>query len=122
MDYSTISNYNSSLATITQMVYAGNDAEYPSDIGLVERTRGMFLPRSIRVSSRLPPRPSARLAGTYGTAQLVTISTTTNGATIRYTTDGSTPSEIAGTVYSSPVTISADLTLQAIAYATGYCG
>ena len=42
-----------------------------------------------------------------------------NGATIRYTTDGTTPSETAGTVYSSPVSITASGTLQAIAYATG---
>ena len=32
-------------------------------------------------------------AGTYSSAQTVTISTTTGGATIRYTTDGTTPSE-----------------------------
>ena len=59
-------------------------------------------------------------AGTYANAQSVTIGTTTNGATIRYTTDGSTPSETAGTVYSSPVSITATLTtLQAIAYESG---
>ena len=58
-------------------------------------------------------------AGTYSAAQNVTISTTTSGATIRYTTDGSTPSETAGTVYSSAVNISANTTLQAIAYETG---
>ena len=54
--------------------------------------------------------------GTYGSAQSVTISTTTGGATIRYTTDGSTPSETQGTVYSSPVNISVNTTLKAIAY------
>ena len=52
-------------------------------------------------------------------AQTVTLSTTTSGATIRYTTDGSTPSETNGTVYSSPVVISATTTLQAIAYLSG---
>ena len=60
------------------------------------------------------------VAGTYGAAQSVTISSTTGGAAIRYTTDGSTPTETAGTVYSSAVSISVDTTLQAIAYATGY--
>ncbi len=54
--------------------------------------------------------------GTYGTAQSVTISTTTSGATIRYTTDGSIPSATNGAVYSSPVTISQNTTLKAIAY------
>ena len=58
-------------------------------------------------------------AGSYGAAQMVTISTTTGGATIRYTTDGSTPSETAGTVYNSAVNITANTTLQAIAYLTG---
>ena len=59
-------------------------------------------------------------AGTYGPAQSVTISTTTSGATINYTTNGTTPSSTVGTVYSSPVTISATCTLQAIAYETGH--
>ena len=59
-------------------------------------------------------------AGTYGSAQSVTISTTTGGASIRYTTNGTTPSSTSGTVYSSPVSISAQCTLQAIAYESGY--
>ena len=50
----------------------------------------------------------------------MTISTTTGGATIRYTTNGTTPSETVGTVYSSAVSISATCTLQAIAYENGY--
>ena len=54
-------------------------------------------------------------AGAYGPAQSVTISTTTGGATINYTTNGTVPSSTVGTVYSSPVAISATSTLQAIA-------
>ncbi len=49
----------------------------------------------------------------------MTISTTTGGATIRYTIDGSTPSETAGTIYSGPVNISSTTTLKAIAYESG---
>ena len=59
------------------------------------------------------------VSGTYIAAQTVTISTTTGGATIRYTTDGSTPGEMAGTLYSSPVILNNLCTLQAIAYETG---
>jgi endoglucanase len=57
--------------------------------------------------------------GSYSTAQTVTVSTTTSGASIRYTTDGSTPTSTTGTLYSGPVTISATSTLKAIAYASG---
>ena len=60
------------------------------------------------------------VAGAYLTAQSVTISTTTGGASIRYTTNGTTPSSTAGTVYSSPVNISATSTLEAIAYKNGH--
>ena len=58
-------------------------------------------------------------AGTYGAAQTVTITTSTGGASIRYTTNGTTPSSTAGTLYSSAVSITANTTLQAIAYETG---
>jgi hypothetical protein len=57
--------------------------------------------------------------GTYNAALPVTIRTTTGGASIRYTTDGSTPSSTAGTLYSSPVSIAATTTLKAIAYRSG---
>ncbi|HUO27854.1 MAG TPA: DUF2341 domain-containing protein, partial [Bryobacteraceae bacterium] len=57
--------------------------------------------------------------GTYAAAQTVTIGTTTPGTSIRYTTDGSTPSETAGTLYSGPITVSSALTLNAIAYGSG---
>ncbi len=59
-------------------------------------------------------------AGTYSAAQNVTITSATGGASIRYTTDGSTPSETAGTLYSGPVNIAKTTTLKAIAYAAGF--
>ena len=43
----------------------------------------------------------------------------TPGATINYTTDGSTPSQSHGTLYSVPLDITSTTTLQAIAYETG---
>ena len=59
------------------------------------------------------------VAGTYTSAQSVTISTTTSGASIRYTVDGSTPTSNTGTLYSSPVNIGVSTTLKAIAYKSG---
>ncbi len=57
--------------------------------------------------------------GTYTAAQSVTISTTTPGATIYYTADGSTPTT-ASTVYGGALTVAASRTLNAIATAPGY--
>jgi len=59
-------------------------------------------------------------AGTYTSAQSVTISTTTPGAAIRYTTDGSMPTNTAGTPYTVPVSVSTSKTIRAIAYKTGW--
>ncbi|HXA15060.1 MAG TPA: chitobiase/beta-hexosaminidase C-terminal domain-containing protein, partial [Opitutaceae bacterium] len=58
-------------------------------------------------------------AGTYSSAQTVIINDSTSGASIRYTTDNSTPSETNGTVYSGSISISSTTTLKAIAYETG---
>ncbi len=57
--------------------------------------------------------------GTYGSSQAVTVTSATSGANIRYTTDGSTPSETNGTIYSGPVSIAMTTLLQAIAYESG---
>ena len=54
-------------------------------------------------------------AGRYENAQTVTIACETSGATIYYTTDGTTPSN-SSTVYSSPLTISETTTVKAVAY------
>ena len=57
--------------------------------------------------------------GTYTSAQSVSITSATSGASIRYTTNGSTPSSTVGTVYSTPLSIGSTTTLKAIAYKSG---
>ena len=58
-------------------------------------------------------------AGVYGNPISVTISSTTPGATIRYTTDGSEPGETS-TLYSTPVAVATTTTLKAKAFASGF--
>ncbi|HET9473507.1 MAG TPA: chitobiase/beta-hexosaminidase C-terminal domain-containing protein, partial [Steroidobacteraceae bacterium] len=58
-------------------------------------------------------------AGTYTETQYVTMTSSSFGAVIVYTTDGSAPSCIKerGTIYSAPVEVTADTTLRAMACA-----
>jgi alpha-tubulin suppressor-like RCC1 family protein len=58
-------------------------------------------------------------SGTYSATQTVSISTTTANATIRYTTDGSAPTE-ASTVYAGPFSIATSTTIKAAAFRSGW--
>ena len=57
-------------------------------------------------------------AGTYTTAQTVSISDSTSAATIHYTTDGSTPTA-SSTKYTAPIAVKSSETISAIAIAPG---
>lgn len=66
------------------------------------------------------------VAGSYGPAQTVTLSTSTGGASLVYTTDGTTPTVTAltctithGTLYSGSLTVSTSQTLNAIGCLSG---
>ena len=59
------------------------------------------------------------VAGTYTSTQTVTLGDSTSGATIYYTTNGTTPTT-SSSVYSSAITVSSTETLEAIATAPGY--
>ncbi len=72
--------------------------------------------------SLLPQAPAPTFnppAGTYATAQSVTLTDSLSGATIYYTTDGSTPNT-SSTVYSGPIAVNASMIISAIAVAPGY--
>jgi hypothetical protein len=58
-------------------------------------------------------------AGTYTSTQSVTLTDTTTGATIYYTTNGTIPTT-SSTVYTGPISVNTTETIEAIAAAPGY--
>ncbi len=57
-------------------------------------------------------------AGTYSQSQTVTIGVATSGATIHYTTDGTTPTA-SSPVYGGPISVTRSMTIRAVAMAGG---
>jgi sugar lactone lactonase YvrE len=80
---------------------------------------------NVRVSLATPAATPtfSPVAGTYSSGQSVTISSTTPGASFVYTTDGTTPKEsggtaTTGTLYTGPIPVGTNLTINAIAFKT----
>ena len=61
-----------------------------------------------------------RVRGRYTTAFNLAITSSTPGAIIRYTTDGSTPTRTAGTIYTAPIAVAATKVVRAFAYKPGW--
>ena len=89
-------------------------------IGSITYVAPTFTVNGTAVAQSPAATPTISLAsGSYTSAQSVTISDATPGATIYYTTNGTTPTALS-IVYSGPITVSASETLEAIATASGY--
>ena len=71
------------------------------------------------VSNQVAMPEFSLAAGTYYETKSVTLSCATDGATIYYTTDGTTPSASNGTAYTSAISVSETMTIKAIAIKSG---
>lgn len=69
---------------------------------------------------RVAPPEFSVTRGYYTTPQTLTLTSATPGATIRYTTNGSTPTRTNGQVYTGPITIDKTTVVRAAAFLDGY--
>jgi len=95
-----------------KLVLTSDAAYVPSGTGPAES-----LPTQSQPSAAIPSiSPNG---GTFGNAVTVSLATTTSGAQIYYTVDGTAPSQ-ASTLYSGPFLLSTSGTVNAAAFLTGY--
>ncbi|WP_223254382.1 5'-nucleotidase C-terminal domain-containing protein [Bacillus sp. HNG] len=89
--------------------------QFDQDYQIIPRGQADIIEDASKVQSVNASHPS----GTIPTGTQVTLSTTTEGADIYYTTDGTEPIVENGRKYSEPITIDQDLTIKAIAVKEG---
>jgi uncharacterized protein (DUF1800 family) len=90
----------------------------PGDTRLILDVTGYFADSAREATTTAPPAFNPP-PGSYLGEQLVDLVTSTAGAQIRYTTDGSAPTSTHGTLYAGPLTLTATTNLRAIAYKAG---
>ncbi|HTV08382.1 MAG TPA: chitobiase/beta-hexosaminidase C-terminal domain-containing protein [Candidatus Aquilonibacter sp.] len=119
--YTTDGSTPTANSTLYSAPIAVNSSETINAIGVLTGYANSPVARAV-YTLNLPPTATPTISlgtGTYTVSQPVTISDTTTGAVIYYTTNGSTPTA-ASTMYTGPITLSATETLNAIAVAVGY--
>jgi exo-beta-1,3-glucanase (GH17 family) len=97
----------------------GSDGGELDDLGAVNFGTVYSLSDDLPADSSAPTPIISPDGGTITIGQAVTISDTLSGASIYYTTDGSTPSS-SSILYTGAITISASETIDATAVETGY--
>jgi hypothetical protein len=126
--------YAFNAANIATTLYAGNQNSARDDAGPAVKfavpvvTNGKVYVGAggqidvyglLNAEVQAPPPVISPAGGTYNGPQQITLTDTASNASIYYTTDGSTPTT-RSTLYTVPFQISSDITLQAIASASGY--
>jgi len=95
-------------------VYSGSGA----DLSLIIDVTGYFADSVLEATTAARPAFNPP-PGSYNGQKTISLVTSTPGAQIRYTTDGSTPTPAHGTLYAGPLTLTGDTTLKAVAYKSG---
>lgn len=116
---------NGTTPTVSSAVYSGAIAVAATETLEAIATANGFSTSGVATSLYMIGQPAAATptfspaAGTYSGAQSLTISDSTAGATIYYTTNGATPT-VSSAVYAGPITISTTETIETMATAGGH--
>ncbi|MCF7913506.1 MAG: chitobiase/beta-hexosaminidase C-terminal domain-containing protein [Candidatus Cloacimonetes bacterium] len=120
------SNWQSGIALlpITQFTYTDNDVTLGNNYSyrvtvVADQNQSSATEKSIAFFNNVASPTFSLPSGTYTSSQSVTISCITSGATIRYTTNGSTPTSTSP-LYSSPIIVTTTTTLKAQAFKSGW--
>lgn len=101
------------------LINSGDQLPNPADAAKVLSGKRLNLYNAYQLTYKAEKPVASSPGGTYTSIQNVSLSTLTQGATIYYTTNGSTPTSSSLT-YSVPITVQTSQTLKAIATAPGY--
>lgn len=101
-------------ANLAVGAHTGSITLVSGDLNANIALNGMVNEQPVAVTPTFTPA-----SGSFITAQTVSISSTTEGASIHYTIDGTEPTENSP-VYSQPITVSSTTTIKAMTTATGY--
>jgi hypothetical protein len=140
--YTSVQSVTISDATTGAAIYYTTDGSVPAAIPADLYTGPIAVPATTKVIAiatapgyaqspmatalyaiNLPPAATPAftpIAGTYTSAQTVTLGDSTPGATIYYTTDGSVPAANPANKYTAPFIVAKTTTVNAIATAPGY--
>ena len=125
MDGADTYTSNGDTITITTPQLAGTALVNLSGDWFVEKTFTTeadalaYIKSTLNISDQVINPVASIAGGAYTGTQSVTLSTTTAGATIKYTLDGTTPSATVGTTYSTAISITASKMLRFVAYKSG---
>lgn len=108
----------SASSTTVTISITGTVTAFTINMGGQSRLSSITVTSSTSGSTPVATPTFSPAEGTYSSTQSVTISCATTGATIYYTTDGSTPTT-SSTEYSSAISVSTTTTIKAIATKSG---